>query len=116
MAYITYQYKDLLRYCVDAFMKFGFTEEESKIITDVLLTSDLFGIESHGFQRLVRYYKAIQNGRTKRCHSIENAGRRVQRGARTVRRFGGWDLSPTAEPPNCSTTKQSSQRSVSSWP
>ena len=65
MAYITYQYKDLLRYCVDAFMKFGFTEEESKIITDVLLTSDLFGIESHGFQRLVRYYKAIQGGRTK---------------------------------------------------
>lgn len=64
MGYITYQFKDLERYCNDAFQKFGFTLDESKIITDSLLTSDLFGIESHGFQRLVRYYKAIENGRT----------------------------------------------------
>jgi len=71
MAYITYPFKDLERYCNDAFQKFGFSLEDSKIITDVLLTSDLFGIESHGFQRLVRYYKAIQNGRTKMGAELE---------------------------------------------
>ena len=34
--------------CMDAFTneKFGFTREQAHIITDVLLTSNLFGIES----------------------------------------------------------------------
>ena len=45
------------------FSKFGFTDEESQIITDVLLMSDMFGIESHGVQRMVLYYKTIKNGR-----------------------------------------------------
>mgnify|MGYP000985130257 CR=1 FL=1 len=54
---------DLLnRFCNDAFQKFGFSAEESKIITDVLLLSDLYGIESHGMQRLVRYHKGIERG------------------------------------------------------
>ena len=43
-------------------MKFGFTEDEALKITDVLLLSDLYGIESHGMQRLVRYHKGIENG------------------------------------------------------
>ena len=43
-------------------MKFGFTLEEADIIQDVLLTSDLFGIESHGMQRMVRYHKCIEKG------------------------------------------------------
>lgn len=44
------------------FKNFGFSEDESKIITDVLLTSDKFGIESHGMQRISRYHKGIQKG------------------------------------------------------
>ena len=63
MSYIKFPFKDLEHYCLDVFEKFGFNRRESEIITDVLLTSDLFNIESHGFQRLVRYYKAIQGGR-----------------------------------------------------
>jgi L-2-hydroxycarboxylate dehydrogenase (NAD+) len=59
---IRYTYKQLNRFCNDAFCRFGFTESESKIITDVLLMSDLFGIESHGMQRLVRYHKGIEKG------------------------------------------------------
>ena len=43
-------------------MKFGFNEDECDIIVDVLLTSDLYGIESHGMQRLVRYHKGIEKG------------------------------------------------------
>ncbi len=48
---------------MDAFTKIGFKPEESKIITDVLLMSDqIYGIESHGMQRLVRYHKGIEKG------------------------------------------------------
>lgn len=59
---IKYSYEQLKKFCTDAFLKFGFNEEESKIIVDVLLTSDLYGIESHGMQRLVRYHKGIEKG------------------------------------------------------
>ena len=59
---INYSYEQLKRFCTDAFIKFGFTAEESDIIVDVLLTSDMYGIESHGMQRLVRYHKGIEKG------------------------------------------------------
>ncbi|MBQ2614237.1 MAG: Ldh family oxidoreductase [Clostridia bacterium] len=59
---INYSYEKLNKFCTDAFMKFGFSKEESDIIVDVLLTSDLYGIESHGMQRLVRYHKGIEKG------------------------------------------------------
>ena len=54
---LKFSYENLHRFCMDAFRKFGFNEEEADIIQDVLLTSDLFGIESHGMQRMVRYHK-----------------------------------------------------------
>ncbi len=59
---INYSYEQLKKFCTDAFLKFGFNDEESAIIVDVLLTSDLYGIESHGMQRLVRYHKGIEKG------------------------------------------------------
>ncbi len=59
---INYSYEQLKKFCEDAFPKFGYTEEQAKIITDVLLLADLYGIESHGTQRLVRYYKDIVKG------------------------------------------------------
>ncbi len=60
--YIRYSYEQLNKFCNDCFKKFGFTEDESKIISDVLLLSDLYGIESHGMQRLARYHKGIEKG------------------------------------------------------
>ena len=62
MGYQYWSYATLNRLCMDAFQKFGFTEEEARIIQDVLLTADLYGIESHGMQRMVRYHKCIENG------------------------------------------------------
>ena len=62
MAYINYSRELLDKFCMEAFQKFGFNESESRIISDVLLMSDDFGIESHGMQRLVRYHKGIENG------------------------------------------------------
>ncbi len=62
MAYQHFSYETLKKFCMDAFHNFGFSEGECAIITDVLLTSDLYGIESHGMQRMVRYHKCIEKG------------------------------------------------------
>ena len=59
---IKYTYKQLDRFCNDAFEKFGFSREEAEQISDVLLLADLYGIRSHGTQRLVRYHKTIEKG------------------------------------------------------
>lgn len=65
MAHLYFGVEVLERFCKDAFQKFGFSEEESSIITDVLLMSDQYGIESHGMQRLTRYHKGIEKGMIK---------------------------------------------------
>lgn len=70
MGYQYWKYDKLNALCNDAFQKFGFNAEEAKIISDVLLMSDRFGIESHGMQRMYRYYKSIQKGMIK----IESKG------------------------------------------
>ena len=62
MSKVKWSYEVLFKLCIDAFEKFGFTAEESRIITDVLLLSDLSGVESHGMQRMVRYHKGIEKG------------------------------------------------------
>lgn len=62
MGYVTWSYETLDKFCTDVFQAFGFQEKESRIITDVLLMSDLIGIESHGMQRMVRYHKGIEKG------------------------------------------------------
>ena len=62
MANIKYPVELLDKFCIDAFSKIGFSADEARIITDVLLMSDLYGIESHGMQRIVRYHKGIEKG------------------------------------------------------
>jgi len=49
-------------FCENLFAAYGFSQEESKIITDVLLRADLYGIESHGIHRLSRYHEEITTG------------------------------------------------------
>ena len=62
MGYVKWSHETLNHFCGDVFKAFGFTEEESNQIKDVLLTADLYGIESHGMQRMVRYHKGIEKG------------------------------------------------------
>ncbi len=62
MSSVRYSVDAIRRYCSDAFEKFGFSREDADQITDVLLLADLYGIRSHGTQRLVRYHKAIERG------------------------------------------------------
>lgn len=65
MAHVKIKVDAMTAFCHDVFQRFGFNAEESKIITDVLLLSDIYGIESHGAQRLVRYHKGISSGMIK---------------------------------------------------
>jgi len=60
--FYNFSYEQLNSFSKEAFRRFGFTDEESSIITDVLLLSDLYGIDSHGIQRMVRYHKSIESG------------------------------------------------------
>lgn len=60
-----YRYEGLKELSTLVFQKLGYSEEDSNYITDVLLTADLFGIESHGLQRLWLYQYGIDIGRIK---------------------------------------------------
>ncbi|MFX1417645.1 MAG: Ldh family oxidoreductase [Promethearchaeota archaeon] len=46
----------------DVFIGLGVPKEDAKIIANVLITSDLRGIESHGVQRCKMYYDRIKEG------------------------------------------------------
>ena len=60
--FIYIQEEKLNAFCQDAFEGFGFSPEEASIIKDVLMMSDMYGIQSHGMQRVVRYHKGIEKG------------------------------------------------------
>ncbi len=49
-------------YCEKIFASHGFSAEESRGIVDVILTADLYGIESHGVQRMIRYHNSLVKG------------------------------------------------------
>jgi len=63
MTDITYIPVDVIHsFMMDVFQGLGVPEDESRICADVLITSDLRGIESHGVGRLKYYYDRIQAG------------------------------------------------------
>ena len=52
-----------LRACMERiFAGEGFSQPDAEQIADVLMQADLFGIESHGAQRLMYYHKNIKSG------------------------------------------------------
>jgi LDH2 family malate/lactate/ureidoglycolate dehydrogenase len=54
--------KTLENFMRDVFKGLGVPKEDANIIADVLITSDLRGIDSHGIQRLYMYYSRIKQG------------------------------------------------------
>ncbi len=52
----------LENFMCDVFSNLGVPKEDAKIIAEVLITSDLRGIESHGVQRCKMYYDRIKQG------------------------------------------------------
>ena len=54
--------KTLENFMRDVFIGLGVPKDDAKIIADVLITSDLRGIDSHGIQRCKMYYDRIKEG------------------------------------------------------
>ncbi|MFW9969874.1 MAG: Ldh family oxidoreductase [Candidatus Odinarchaeota archaeon] len=54
--------KTLENFMKDVFIGVGVPKNDAKIIAEVLITSDLRGIESHGIQRCKMYYDRIKEG------------------------------------------------------
>lgn len=52
----------LKQFMLDVFTRLGVPEDDARISTDVLIASDLRGIDSHGVGRLKYYYDRIKRG------------------------------------------------------
>lgn len=63
--YRSFEFHKLKEMVVEIFKRYSYSDEDAKIIADVMLTSDLMGIESHGVQRLTLYPFGIKIGRIK---------------------------------------------------
>lgn len=66
MSYARYDFEKLKQLAALAIHKNGISEEDSAMVADVLLGADLYGIESHGIQRLGLYINGMDIGRIKR--------------------------------------------------
>jgi len=63
MVEVTYIPVDVIQgFMTEVFTSVGVPQEDARIAADVLITSDLRGIESHGIQRLKAYYDRIKAG------------------------------------------------------
>ncbi len=55
-------FQDLKNFCQTAYQKVGVPEEEAAIVADLLVRSDLRGVETHGVTRLPIYIQRLQKG------------------------------------------------------
>lgn len=55
-------FQDLKDFCKQAYRKVGVPEGEAEIVADLLVRSDLRGVETHGVTRLPIYIKRLQKG------------------------------------------------------
>ncbi|MDO4548349.1 MAG: Ldh family oxidoreductase [Clostridia bacterium] len=65
MSYHYLRFEKLKALTEKIFESFGYSSQDAQTIADVLLMADLFGIESHGVQRLSLYPFGIKIGRIK---------------------------------------------------
>ncbi|MBQ0001226.1 MAG: Ldh family oxidoreductase [Clostridiales bacterium] len=62
MAYVKMKVDETRAFCEEVYVRHGFTREEAQRIVDVILMADLYGFESHGVQRMIRYHNSIIRG------------------------------------------------------
>ncbi len=63
--------KDLVDFMIVALLKMGVPQEDARIIADVLITSDLWGVRSHGVAHLKMYQERITNRSSASRHELE---------------------------------------------
>jgi LDH2 family malate/lactate/ureidoglycolate dehydrogenase len=56
------QFAELKEFCRQAYQKVGVPEDEAEIVADLLVRSDLRGVETHGVTRLPIYIQRLQKG------------------------------------------------------
>lgn len=71
MSYKKFSYNKVKALSAEVFLAYGYTKTESEFIADVITAADLFGIESHGVNRLTLYPNGIDIGRIKTGASVE---------------------------------------------
>lgn len=71
MSYVFVNVNKIRNFSIEMFCHHGLSLEDSETVTDVLLTADLFGIESHGVQRLIRYHNSLTKGQVVTKPNIE---------------------------------------------
>ena len=64
--YHTIPHSAVLSFIRAVFEAYGFSPADAVAIADVILLADLYGIESHGVQRMLRYHTAIVETKTVR--------------------------------------------------
>jgi LDH2 family malate/lactate/ureidoglycolate dehydrogenase len=67
----TFSYKDLFQFTKAVFLQIGCAEDEATIATNVLLSADLRGIDSHGIARLNGYVRLWEAGRVNATPEIK---------------------------------------------
>ncbi|MGN0179836.1 MAG: Ldh family oxidoreductase [Monoglobaceae bacterium] len=67
---------DLQRFCISALEKSGVSEENAKIVAEVLITTDTFGVLTHGTKNLNQYIQKMNAGGLdpKAEPTVENEG------------------------------------------
>ncbi|WP_194976144.1 Ldh family oxidoreductase [Aquiflexum lacus] len=60
---MVFQYSDLFNFTKSIFLKMGCPEKDASLATDVLLSADLRGVDSHGVARLSGYVRLWEKGR-----------------------------------------------------
>ena len=71
MSYTTIPVEMIRDFSISMFNYYGLSKKDSETVTKILLSADLFGIESHGVQRLIRYQKTLSKGQVVAKPEIE---------------------------------------------
>jgi LDH2 family malate/lactate/ureidoglycolate dehydrogenase len=66
----TFSYEQLYHYTQNVFSSIGCSEQDSRTATEVLLSADLRGIDSHGIARLIGYVRLWESSRVNATPNI----------------------------------------------
>ncbi len=80
----------LKNFIKDVFIGLGVPKKDARIIADVLITSDLRGVDSHGIQRCKMYYDRIKEG----IYEIKTKIKIIKDGPTTAVIDGGCGMGP----------------------
>ena len=53
---------DLKKFCEEALVKSGVSQNDAETVTDVLITTDTFGVMTHGTKNLNQYIQKMEAG------------------------------------------------------